>query len=227
MSAPGSSSVPGGPAPLPAPRPPGGSAGEHPNTATPGDAGWVLAVPAGGILLVAGIPGAGKSTLIQRVFPADPAAGPPAGAGPVVLDSAQVRALLARRLGRLPYALYRPVVHTVHYWRIAAWTVGPRRDLVIHECGTRTWARRTVALLARLRGRPAYLVFLETPPAAALAGQHQRGRVVPHRSFQRHERSAERMRTALRNGSLTAEGWACARGITRDEAARLTRISFD
>ncbi|WP_049795782.1 AAA family ATPase [Frankia sp. EAN1pec] len=197
--------------------------------------GWSMIVPAGGVLVVAGIPGAGKSTLIQRLYHGAPAPAPGRGAGPaggraddpLVLDSAQVRAALARRLGHLPYALYRPVVHTVHYWRIAAWTAGPRRNLVIHECGTRTWARRTVAALARLRRRPAHLVFLETSPAAALAGQHARGRVVPHRSFRRHERSWARMRAALQDGSLAREGWTFARGISREEAARLTEIRFE
>ncbi|WP_242424947.1 ATP-binding protein [Frankia sp. EI5c] len=210
-----------------------------------------LVLPAGGILLVAGIPGAGKSTLIHRLFqaalpvPAQPAARPrsraaagsrsgpravrrvPPEAGPMVLDSAQVRDVLARRLHLLPYSLYRPLVHTVHYARIAVWAAGPRRDLVIHECGTRGWARRTVALLARIRRRPAYLVFLETPPDTALAGQHQRGRIVPSRSFRRHERSWERLRDSLRDGSLVDEGWTWARAITRDEAALLTEVRFE
>lgn len=200
------------------------------------DAGWVLTVPPGGILLVAGIPGAGKSTLLDRLFARPAISAPGAGAetaagrmvdGPLVLDSAQVRSRLARRLSGLPYSVYRPLVHTLHYARIAAWTAGPRRDLVIHECGTRGWARRTVALLARLRRRPAYLVFLDTPPTVALAGQHERGRVIPRRSFERHERSWARMQAALRDGSLLREGWSCARAISRDEAARLTAICFE
>jgi len=230
-----------------------------------GSAPWqTLVFPAGAILLIAGIPGAGKSTLIERLFgpsgppgaaapnipnapdapntpdapgasnlpgaPDIPADGHPSrpGHGPVILDSAQVRAWLARRLGSwLPYPVYRPLVHTIHYARIAAWAVGPHRSVIVHECGTRDWARRTVALLARLRHRPAHLLFLDTPPATALAGQYARGRVVPARSFRRHERAWSRLRTAVRAQALLREGWTSARGLTRDEAAAIAEIRFE
>lgn len=183
-----------------------------------------LVLPTGSILLIAGIPGAGKSTLIQRLF--DPNA--PRSAGwPVVLDSAQIRTALARRFGTwMPYALYRPVVHTTHYARIAARTVGPMRTLVVHECGTRDWARRTIAILARLRRRPAHLLFLDTAPAVALAGQRARGRVIPRRSFRRHQHSWARMRQAIGDRTLLREGWQSARGITRAEATCL-EIRFE
>jgi hypothetical protein len=209
-----------------------------------------LRYPTGSVLMVAGIPGAGKSTLIQRLF------GAPANrtaATAVVLDSAEIRAVLARWLGpRVPYAAYRPVVHTLHYWRIAAWTLGPRRNLVVHECGTRDWARRTIARLAATRRRQAHLLFLDTPPNLALAGQRSRGRVVPTQSFVRHSSSWTRLRSAVdevvdpaigpaqdrlgrqrpvrrltRAPSLRREGWTSARSITREQATALRAIRFD
>jgi hypothetical protein len=151
----------------------------------------VLRFPAGSVLLVAGIPGAGKSTLIGRLFGSTPS-------DVLVLDSADVRAAFARRLGpALPYRLYRPLVHTAHYARIAAWVLGPRRNLVVHECGTRDWVRRTVTALAALRLRPAHLLFLDTPPELALAGQRSRGRMIPTRPFRRHSRQSARLRRAI------------------------------
>ncbi len=208
-------------------------------------AGTALHFRAGSVLLVAGIPGAGKSTLIHRLFGTAPA-------DVLVLDSADIRAAFARRLGRgMPYRLYRPVVHTVHYARIAAWTLGPRRNLVVHECGTRDWARRTMALLAALRRRHAHLLFLDTPPEAALAGQRSRGRVVGTGSFLRHSRRWTRLRCAVDmtaappvagSGATRAEavrtrpsgvpdlrreGWASVRRLDRDDAAALRAIYFD
>lgn len=194
--------------------------------------------------MVAGIPGAGKSTLIHRLFD-----GPAAQPNTVVLDSADVRATLARRFGRrVPYNVYRPAVHTLHYARIAAWTLlGPPRDLVVHECGTRDWARRTVARLAAVRGREAHLLFLDTSPEQALAGQRSRGRVVRTKAFVRHSHSWVRLRSAIDEAaatpagtssrarlvrrvtgapSLRREGWTSARSITRDQAAALTSIHF-
>jgi hypothetical protein len=211
----------------------------------------VLRFPAGSLLLVAGIPGAGKSTLIGRLFGSAPS-------DVLVLDSADVRAAFARRLGpALPYRLYRPLVHTMHYARIAAWALGPRRNLVVHECGTRAWARRTVAALAALRLRPAHLLFLDTPPETALAGQHSRGRTVPTRPFRRHSRRSALLRRAIDAATagcspasapshplrlrraprlrrrrdaapdLRREGWASARRLSREQAERLTAIRFD
>lgn len=217
-------------------------------------AGTVLRFRAGSVLLVAGIPGAGKSTLIRRLFGTAPA-------DVLVLDSADIRAALARWLGeRMPYRFYRPLVHTVHYARIAAWTLGPCRNLVVHECGTRDWARRTLAALARARRRPAHLLLLDTAPEAALAGQRSRGRMVRTTSFVRHsrqqmllERAVDAMAAAdagaaappasgsgpacagaARAGRRTArapdlqrEGWTSARRLGRDEAAALRAIDFD
>src|SRR5262245_2899959 len=69
---------------------------------------------ANSLVLLAGVPGAGKSTLLRRM------SWETGGRKVRVLDSADVRARLQPILGRLPYARWRPVVHTLHYARVVA-----------------------------------------------------------------------------------------------------------
>ena len=110
------------------------------------------------VVVVAGVPGAGKSTLIRRAVDRTAAA---------VVDTDDERE--RGRGGRLLYAR--------HYVRIAAAVLGAR-PVVVHSRGTRAPARRAVALLARLRGRPAHLLLLDADRPAAEAGQRRRGRVL-------------------------------------------------
>ncbi|WP_250286608.1 MULTISPECIES: AAA family ATPase [unclassified Frankia] len=205
----------------------------------PSGAGWTLRYPAGTVLIVAGIPGAGKSTLIRHVFgditdpgpkpSPEPGSDPRArtrGARPLILDSADIRTALRARLGpRLPYRLYRPAVHIAHYARIAWMTARHGESLVVHECGTRRWARRAITGLARARHRPAHLILIDAPSADALAGQRARGRTVRSRAFRRHERSWARLRAAG-PAALYREGWSSARVLDRRDARTLNAIRF-
>ena len=61
----------------------------------------VLRLPPAALLVVAGVPGAGKTTLLSRID----------APGSLVLDPEPIRARLARRLGPIPYRLWRPLVH--------------------------------------------------------------------------------------------------------------------
>ncbi len=70
-----------------------------------------LVVPRGAVVLVAGLPGAGKTTFLRRVV-RDPAVR--------VLDSDDVRRALERRLGPAGGGpLLRPLVHLGHALRVA------------------------------------------------------------------------------------------------------------
>ncbi|HWT24156.1 MAG TPA: AAA family ATPase, partial [Solirubrobacteraceae bacterium] len=86
------------------------------------------------VVVVAGVPGAGKSTLIRRAVDR--------GAADVI-DTDDERARGGG--GRLLYAR--------HYARIARALRG-HRPVVVHSRGTQPAARRAIALMARLRGRP-------------------------------------------------------------------------
>jgi energy-coupling factor transporter ATP-binding protein EcfA2 len=160
-------------------------------TASDASASYVLtAPPTGGVacrsrprfVLLGGVPGAGKTTLIQRM----------AGDYPHVRTADPDR-LREDRLGSpasVHYRWYRAVVHTstaVHVLFLLL--LGPRwstRSLVVHDPATRPLRRWLTGRLAQWRGWEPALVMLDVSRDAALAGQHRRGRVLAHRSFDRH-----------------------------------------
>lgn len=165
------------------------------------------------LVLVGGVPGAGKSTVLRRLRRRP---------GIRVLDPDGHRDTLRRRVGGVvPYRVYRPVVHTLHALDVLTALVrGPRRDggvLVVHEPGTRP--RRTSALLrlARARGwRPA-MVFVDASRDAALAGQRERGRVLGTRSFDGHWERWSRQRRRWLEAERDGDGFA-VRVVRRHDA---------
>ncbi|KEF06497.1 MULTISPECIES: AAA family ATPase [Streptomyces] len=177
---------------------------------------------AGDVVVVSGLPGSGKSTLMLRVVPAAD------GQGAVVhrVDSQDVRERWeSGRLRRLPYALYRPLVRASHY-------LGLRRALrsggsvVVHDCGTLAWVRRWLAREARRGGRGLHLMLLDVPPEVALSGQRSRGRGVSGYAFARHRRAVRRLAARARAARLPA-GFTSAVLLDRPAAGALRRIGFE
>jgi predicted kinase len=152
------------------------------------------------VVVVAGVPGAGKTTFIRRAV--DPAA--------VRVVDTQDRRERGERASYLG-----------HYARILGAVAG-RRPAVIHSRGTHAAARRAIALLARLRGRPAHLVMIDAPRAAAEAGQRRRGRMIPEAEMERHVARWRRLMARI----PTREGWASVVVLDRDQAASTTEVAF-
>ncbi|MGW1432248.1 AAA family ATPase [Streptomyces sp. NPDC002431] len=173
-----------------------------------------LRFAAGDVVVVSGLPGSGKSTLIRRVVTTAHA-----------VDSQDVRDRWARVMPRLlPYALYRPLVRLDHYWGL--WRVlRSGESAVVHDCGTQSWVRGWLARAARRRGRLLHLVLLDVDPQTARDGQRERGRGVSAYAFARHRRAVGRLMSATADGVLPA-GCASAVLLDREAAGRIGRIVF-
>ncbi|MFJ5833271.1 AAA family ATPase [Streptomyces sp. NPDC093089] len=172
-----------------------------------------LVFAAGDLVVVSGLPGSGKSTLMKRAAE---------GHG---IDSQDTRERWEARMPRLlPYAVYRPLVRLAHY-------AGLRRVLrsgasaIVHDCGTQSWVRGWLARAARRRGGALHLVLLDVTPDTARAGQDARGRGVSAYAFARHRRAVGRLLRAAEAGRLPP-GCASVTLLDRAAADTLRRISF-
>lgn len=165
------------------------------------------------LVVVTGLPGSGKSTLMRRTVQ---------GVG---VDSQDTRDRWDARMPRLlPYAVYRPLVRLAHY-------AGLRRALrsgagvVVHDCGTQAWVRRWLAREARRRGGTLHLLLLDVTPDTALAGQRERGRGVSRYAFLRHRTAASHLLRSVERGELP-QGCGSAVLVDRAAADTLRRIGF-
>jgi hypothetical protein len=158
-----------------------------------------LSFPSDAVVVVAGVPGAGKTTLIRRA---------------VAREAVRVVDTDDR-------AHRGPLLYFGHYARIAAAIAG-RRPVVIHSRGTHPAARRAIAALAALRGRPAHLVLLDAARDEAEAGQRTRGRSVPRAEMDRQVARWRRLMTRRPRG----EGWAGIVTLDRAQATRTEAFEF-
>ncbi|MFB7596890.1 AAA family ATPase [Streptomyces sp. NPDC056160] len=165
------------------------------------------------LVVVTGLPGSGKTTLMRRA------------ARGARIDSEDTRDRWDARLaGRLPYALYRPLVRLAHYAALRR-ALRTGEGVVVHDCGTQAWVRAWLARTAHRRGGALHLLLLDVAPAAALCGQRERGRGVSRYAFLRHRRATARLVAAVERGELP-RGCDAAVLLDREAAAGLRRIGF-
>ncbi|WP_329491099.1 ATP-binding protein [Kitasatospora sp. NBC_01246] len=166
------------------------------------------------LLVVSGLPGSGKSTLMRRCVRAP------------LVDSQQVREEYAARVpGWLPYAAYRPLVRAAHYRRLrrAVLAGGP---LAVHDCGTLPWVRYWLGRAAARQGRRVHLIVLDASAEEARDGQHARGQRVSAYAFARHRESARRLRGRLAGTGEPPAGCASAVVLDRAGARAVREIVF-
>ncbi|WP_217214995.1 AAA family ATPase [Streptomyces sp. AC550_RSS872] len=165
------------------------------------------------LVVITGLPGSGKSTLMKRAVQ-----------GPRI-DSQDTRDRWDTRMPRfLPYAVYRPLVRLAHYAGLRR-AVRSGEGVVVHDCGTQAWVRGWLAREARRRGGSLHLLLLDVAPDTALEGQRERGRGVSRYAFLRHRRAAAHLLSSVEQGSLP-QGCGSAVLIDREAADTLCRIGF-
>ena len=157
------------------------------------------------LVVVGGLPGSGKTTLVRRwVTERD-------GAPTAALDAEDVADRL--RVLPLPYGWLRPLVHAVHRLRVLATVTGPAPAVALTDPWTSRWWTAVVLGAARLAGRDVRVVLLDVPAEAAEAGQRIRGRTVPAGSMRRHVRRSDGVLDRARAAGATA--------VDRSGSARL------
>ncbi|MGW8379606.1 AAA family ATPase [Actinacidiphila sp. SB3-2] len=178
----------------------------------------VLRFAAGDRLVVSGLPGSGKSTLMRRTL----------ALGDAVrrIDSQDMRERWEHRMPDwLPYGMYRPFVRLAHFAGLRG-ALASGASVVVHDCGTQSWVRRWVARDARRRGRGMHLVLLDVPPGTALEGQAARGRGVSGYAFVRHRRAVARL-IGLAESGRAPRGCSSVVLLDRAAAGSLTGIAFE
>ncbi|WP_163506134.1 AAA family ATPase [Fodinicola acaciae] len=186
-----------------------------------------LRYPADAVVVFAGIPGAGKSTMMHALFATTGQERRPVetGDGVRVLDSEQARNRWRDRLGsRLPYFLYRPLVHLT----ALAWARSQLRragTAVLHDCGTRRWSRALIRRWSAGRAGGIHLLLLDVPAEVALDGQENRRRRVRRRAFGRHLRAWREIVPA--DGiAKPLDGFASCTVLDRPAASGVRRMCF-
>ncbi|MDC0771188.1 AAA family ATPase [Streptomyces sp. HD] len=165
------------------------------------------------LVVVTGLPGSGKSTLMRRTVKG------------LRVDSQDTRDRWAARMpGFLPYAVYRPLVRLAHYAGLRR-ALRSGKGVVVHDCGTQAWVRAWLAREAHRRGGTLHLLLLDVTPGTALEGQRERGRGVSRYAFLRHRTAAARLLRSVEKGRLP-QGCNSAVLIDRSAADVLRRIGF-
>jgi predicted kinase len=168
------------------------------------------------VVVVTGLPGSGKTTMMRRAV----------GGDAVRIDSQDARDRWdARMPRRLPYAVYRPLVRLDHYAGLRRALRGPR-PVVVHDCGTQRWVRSWLGRAARRRGGALRLLLLDATPDEALQGQRARGRGVSRYAFARHRTAVGRLLADVGERGLLPRDCGSAVLLDRAAARTLGRIAF-
>ncbi|MFF7454200.1 AAA family ATPase [Kitasatospora sp. NPDC008115] len=173
-----------------------------------------LHYPAGDLLVVSGLPGSGKSTLMRRCVRTP------------LIDSQLVREEYAARMPAwLPYAVYRPLVRIAHYRRLRRAVLGGG-PLTVHDCGAVPYVRQWLVRMAEKQGRRVHLVLLDASAEEARDGQRARGQAVSSYAFARHRDAARRLHRRLAGTGRPPAGCASAVVLDRAGARALREIVF-
>jgi predicted ATPase len=164
------------------------------------------------LVLIGGLPGAGKTRLLSRLL-AEPRAGVRG------LDSEHVTERFRDAGVRLPYRLLRPAVHAEHRWTVRRVVRSTVPVVVVTDPLTSARRRAHLVEAGRRSGREVRVVLLDVEPGTALRGQRRRHRTLGARSMARHQRGWRALRGQVSGG---LPGAAATLLVDRAEADRLS-----
>jgi hypothetical protein len=166
------------------------------------------------VLVVSGLPGSGKTTLMRRCVRV------------LVVDSQDIRTRRKERFPRwVPYAVYRPLVRLEHYRRLRRAMLGGSA-LAVHDCGTVPFVRRWLRRTARRQGRGMHLLLLDASTVGARDGQLARGRRVSRYAMFRHRVTHRRELDRLGAAEGATGDWQSVVVLDRIGALLVTGIGF-
>lgn len=165
-----------------------------------------LRVPTRSLVVLAGLPGAGKTRLWRRLASPRPA-------DVLALDAEQVAETL--RSAPLPYAALRPFVHAWHLLRVARALRTSATCVLTTDPMTSRLQRLMLRTVAALTGRSLHVVLVDATAREAVLGQYRRGRTVSRRRMLRHVRRWRRMRAEF---TATAELTGASSTVLIDRA---------
>ena len=165
------------------------------------------------MLVIAGVPGAGKTTLIRRVIDRDDVQ---------VIDTDDRRAHAAATGETAPRLLYLD-----HYRRIAV-ALASDEPVVVHTRGTHRALRLLLRAMAAHTHRSAHLILLNADRAEVELGQRDRGRTLGARKMDRqYARWNALLEHASERGRLFGEGWTTLNVFSRPQASDVRAVSFE
>jgi predicted kinase len=181
-----------------------------------------LVYPEGSLVVIGGLPGAGKSTLTRRVR-----------AGAVVVNPEEVASRLSGRQGHQVRAASPQVSAAMRKEITRALRQG--KNVIVDAPALYPHLRAEYAVLAALEGRPAHMVLVNATPRQAQEGQASRGeRIMRPSVMRRYARLRAQLNSTLRH---RPEDLVDRRGLssryrsvtvlTRPASAKIGQITFE
>lgn len=182
-----------------------------------GDSGhpWALRFEPDALVALGGLPGAGKSILLERLSPE--------------AEVTSAEAEIIARLGPEPdwsQVSFGQALDRVY--ERARRCLAEASPVIVESVALFPDQRCAWRELAARQGRPAHFVYLDCLPEDARRGQRERGRELPARVWRHYARMPEDPRSRFSDpGSVVdEEGWESITLIDRVSAAELEAILF-
>lgn len=176
---------------------------------------WEIHYEAGALVVVGGLPGAGKTWLLDRLG--------------LDVEVVSAESEIIRRFGPTPAWEWVSFSDAIG-WALERTEEGlsEGRPMILESVALFEGPRRAALHIAAMQDRPAHLLYLQCPPEIARRGQRRRGRVLPGRIWRSYVRESGEPRSPEHGPQELAEreGWASVLVVDREAADELSDIVF-